>query len=141
VITPRFVFVGAAGLRFQGGDIEISYEFEGELSVQEAYATRPTKTRIILCDHSKLGERAAYKANVDAEKMMAEADECLVISTFPTSDDPDGEKILPVIESQIAGFKKMVQTLKSRSENKTKRFTLLFVDEAGEPEANRKYST
>jgi len=86
---PRFfpdrVIFGAKNITFQGGALKLSYQFEDELGVQEALATRPTTTRILIADHTKFGLRSTYQANIDIEDLIKGAQTCIVLTTVNDS--------------------------------------------------------
>jgi len=50
VLCPDIVVMGAYGVRFSAGTINLFYWFDTELTVQAALATRPTGHRIVLID-------------------------------------------------------------------------------------------
>jgi DeoR/GlpR family transcriptional regulator of sugar metabolism len=129
VIFPRIVFLGAAGLAFDGGEVTMTYQFQEELATQVSYATRPTVQRVILCDHTKLGTRSAWKAEITARRMLAEAQECLIISTFPENPSAaDNSRI----KQQIQCFDQMLDQLAKDRSLDNKDLALRFVNRQGE---------
>jgi DeoR/GlpR family transcriptional regulator of sugar metabolism len=134
IIFPRIVFLGAAGLTFDGGEVTITYQFQDELSTQVSYATRPTVQRVILCDHTKLGTKAAWKAEITAQAMLARADECIIISTMPDDDDAEIRKI----KQQIHCFEKVLEKLAQEPSLDAKDFALRLVNKQGD--VHKEYS-
>jgi DeoR/GlpR family transcriptional regulator of sugar metabolism len=129
IIFPRVVFFGAAGLTFDGGEVTITYQFQDELSTQVSYASRPTVQRVILCDHTKLGTRSAWKAEITAKTMLSGAEECIIISTFPDGDDPAE---VNRIKQQTQQFDILLERLRKDTSLDGKDFSLRFVNRRGE---------
>jgi DeoR/GlpR family transcriptional regulator of sugar metabolism len=128
LIFPRIVFLGAAGLNFDGGEVTITYQFHDELSTQISYATRPTDQRVILCDHTKLGNKAAWKADITAASLLANTRECIFLSTVPD----DGEREMPVIKQQARAFDSLLERLMRDKAYEDKNLALRFVNKNGE---------
>jgi DeoR/GlpR family transcriptional regulator of sugar metabolism len=106
-IYPKTVFLGAAGLSFQDNQLTITYQFQDEISTQVAYATRPTSHRVILCDHSKLGRRTAWNAELSIPALLEHTNQCTIITTLP---DPRSANIeeLRRIEQEEAAFVSLI---------------------------------
>ena len=128
IIFPRIVFLGAAGLAFDDSEITLTYQFQDELSTQVSYATRPAVQRVILCDHTKVGTRAAWKAEISAEAMLSDAEECLIISTWPDDDEPGRRRI----KEQARRFDEVLDKLVKVEGLENKEFALRLVNRKGE---------
>ena len=126
IIHPDTIFFGAAGLCFDRGDIEITYQFQDELSTQVAYATRPAEHRVLLCDHTKLGKKSAWKAKLTLESVLSKSDRFSIVSTMPDDADPSME----MIKAQVNGFKTIVSAL-DKATWASKVIELRFVDKKG----------
>ncbi|NLF70996.1 MAG: DeoR/GlpR transcriptional regulator [Candidatus Anammoximicrobium sp.] len=87
-LTPDVTVVTSFGLDFGRGGVELSYKFETELGVQRALATRRTKRRIILADHSKVGPARHYRLGVNLESLCASAEVLTIILTRPSGYAP-----------------------------------------------------
>src|SRR5579872_1201681 len=127
-IRPHLVFLGAFGLSFGNGEVFLTYQFENEVSTQVSYATRPTNHRVVLCDHTKLGKKAGWKANVTAESMLDETDRCTFISTHPDGDADAGA----IIKREVEGFGKLLERLRKKEDFKHKQLALRLVNKEGE---------
>jgi len=102
---PTTVFFGARGLSFRGG-LTITYQFLDELSAQEAYATRPTQRRVVLCDHEKLGIVKGRQAPLRIESLLEHANECIFVSTVP-----ELARDVPRVNREIAAFQELCSEL------------------------------
>jgi DeoR/GlpR family transcriptional regulator of sugar metabolism len=125
VILPDTLFFGAAGLSFQGG-VSLSYQFDVELATQVAYATRQVHLRVLLCDHTKLGKRRPFRADLSIESLLEKATDCLVLSTLPDDDIEARENIAKEQEALTDSLKRLASNLKYRRNNFT--FRLLERD-------------
>jgi hypothetical protein len=108
---PHAVFFGAVGVSFTQG-LGISYAFEDEESTQVAYATRPTSRRVLLFDHTKLGQTFGKKARLGGQTlsiqaMLKDAQECLFVTTYPEAD----ADVRATIEREEAALKKLLAPL------------------------------
>jgi hypothetical protein len=130
-INPRTVFLGAAGLTFNE-KLSITYQFQDEISTQIAYATRPTKHRVILCDHSKLGTRAAWDAELTIDSLLQDTNECTIVSTLPDKDDPEDGKYVRTIEQEQQAFQNLIEPLASNKDYAEKKLAFRLIDAAGE---------
>lgn len=120
---PNAVFFGAAGLSFKNG-LCIAYAFEDEEATQVAYATRPTETRVLMADDSKLGRTSGRRAPVSLEQMMQTTDEFIVVSSYKPEA---AEKI----KNEVAALKALLEPLAKAPEYESKNFSLRFVDMKG----------
>ncbi len=125
-LIPDFVFWGAGGLRFRDKFL-ITYQFGDELGVQEAYATRPTSHRVLLCDHTKFRSASAWRASISPELLLAKTNQCSIITTIP-----DDEKEAKPIRNEIEAFKALINDMVNDEKFKNKEFALRVVDIAGE---------
>jgi DeoR/GlpR family transcriptional regulator of sugar metabolism len=123
---PTTVFFGARGLSFRGG-LTISYQFLDEVSAQVAYATRPTKRRVLICDHTKLGHTEGRQAPLRLESLLEHARECIVLSTLPDSPD-ETDRVM----GEVQAFADMCQELVSREQCLDKELALWMINGAGE---------
>ncbi len=105
MLRPNWVFFGAAGLSFE--PFSIRYQFDDELATQEAYATRPTDDRVLLCDHTKLGRDVGWKANLTIESMLEHAKAFRIVTTYPDDADP----IRTTVDQQVEAFRNLVIAL------------------------------
>ena len=129
--TPDCVFMGAAGMSFEKRNIALHYQFGEEIGVQVAYATRVTDQRVILCDHTKLGKNTRWTSQgITIETMLADASECIIVSTWP--QPRDHTKYVPLIERQIDHFNELLVQLREKESMKDKQLILRFVDKNGE---------
>jgi DeoR/GlpR family transcriptional regulator of sugar metabolism len=131
LFNPRLVFLGAAGLSFCNG-LNISFQFEEEISTQKAFATRPTTNRILLCDHEKMGKHSFYNLKLSIEELMKDAVNCYVITTC----DPQNKDVMAVLDQEEEALKDLLRPLahKSSVENKEFVFRILRRDGAVERE-------
>jgi hypothetical protein len=124
--SPRSVFFGAAGLTFQGG-LNISFQFEEEISTQVAFATRPTAQRILLVDHSKVGKPSFSRAKLSIESLMKGAQICYVITTIDTADP----EAMARLELERRALQRLLAPLRRRADLKGKDFVFRVVNEEG----------
>jgi DeoR/GlpR family transcriptional regulator of sugar metabolism len=129
LFNPRVVFVGAAGLTFRGG-LNISYQFEEEISTQKAFATRSTTSRVLLCDHEKLGKPSFYNLKLTIEELMKDAHNCYVITTY----DPDNPTVMAILEQEEKALTELLQPLVGKREFDGKDFVFRMVREDGSVE-------
>jgi DeoR/GlpR family transcriptional regulator of sugar metabolism len=129
LFNPRLVFVGAAGLTFQNG-LNISYQFEEEISTQKAFATRSTTTRVLLCDHEKIGKPSFYNLKLTIEELMKDAHNCYVITTY----DPESPSVVAVLEQEQKALKELLLPLLGKREFDGKDFVFRMVREDGSVE-------
>jgi DeoR/GlpR family transcriptional regulator of sugar metabolism len=145
-INPRTVFLGAAGLSFKDG-LTITYQFQDEISIQVAYATRPTAHRVILCDHTKLGKKAAWNAELTAEilprrlrspdahytkSLLTHTDSCTIISTLPDDNDPEGALYIKTIKEEENAFLALIEPLAFNKDYAEKDFAFRLIGSTGE---------
>jgi DeoR/GlpR family transcriptional regulator of sugar metabolism len=144
-IYPRTVFLGAAGLSFRD-QMTITYQFQDEISIQVAYATRPTEHRVILCDHTKLGKRAAWNAELTLEalgnpksidttytkSLLAHTNKCTIITTLPNANDPQDGAYVKTIEEEEKAFLALLEPLILSKEYADKELALRLVGPHGE---------
>jgi hypothetical protein len=123
---PTTVFFGARGLSFAGG-LTITYQFLDELSAQEAYATRPTKRRVVLCDHTKLGVTEGRQSSLRIDSLLEQADECIFLSTLPEAISE-----APLVAEEIAAFNSLCAELADRDEFGGKELALWVINSANE---------
>jgi hypothetical protein len=121
--SPRTVFFGAAGLTFKGG-LNISFQFEEEISTQVAFATRPTSKRVLLVDHTKLGKPSFSKAKLSLESLMKDAEVCFVITTVDKKD-PDS---IARIESERRSLDDLLAPLRKKNDLKAKDFVFRVIN-------------
>ena len=133
MLRPNWVFFGAAGLDFSPS-FTIRYQFDDELATQEAYATRPTDHRVLLCDHTKLGRNVGWKANLNVESILEHAKSFRIVTTYPDASDP----ARLVVDEQIQAFKDLLKNLAEKIGNdenhplRGKEFSLRLVNSNGE---------
>ncbi|HMJ86229.1 MAG TPA: hypothetical protein VK504_23790, partial [Vicinamibacterales bacterium] len=123
---PTTVFFGARGLSFRGG-LVITYQFLDELSAQVAYATRPTKRRVILCDHTKLGITEGRQAPIEIGSLLEHSTECIVLST-----EPESAKERQVVKEEVDAFNNLCRDLTLNDAYRDKELALWMVTRAGE---------
>jgi len=109
-IKPSVVFFGVAGIGFAPPNGIITYHFELELATQESYATRPTCHRVVLCDHTKLGKTTNWCARTSVRSLLDDADECTILSSYPSEEDGGFEKDVRNVEQQVALFEQLMQS-------------------------------
>jgi len=126
-IYPDWVFFGAAGLSFRNKQLTIRYHFQDEIATQEAYATRPTEHRVLLCDHTKLGTKSGLKANLTIDSLIETAERCTIITTLPA--ESSGE--FRGVQTEIDAFKELLLDLVSRRPDYADRVALRLVDLEG----------
>lgn len=129
LFNPRLVFVGAAGLSFRNG-LNISFQFEEEISTQKAFATRSTTDRVLLCDHSKVGRPSFYNLKLSIEELMKDAQNCYVITTY----DPASHDVVAVLEQEEKALKDLLQPLADKAEFEGKDFVFRMVRADGSVE-------
>lgn len=126
LIQPDIVVFGASGLSFVDDEISLCYQFEDEISTQEAYATRPTTHRVLLCDHHKLGKKSGWRSTVTIEAMLATTQKMTVISTLPELDADRSE-----FEKQLVAFDRLLGRV-AASRLKSKELCIQFVNKSAE---------
>lgn len=131
-IYPRTVFLGAAGLTFRDGQFTITYQFQDELSTQVAYATRPTSHRVILCDHQKLGKKAAWNSELTIDKLLAQTNECTIISTLPDKNDNSEASYMKTIEQEERAFLDLIEPLAANKDFADKKCAFRLIGTDGE---------
>jgi DeoR/GlpR family transcriptional regulator of sugar metabolism len=117
LFNPRIVFFGAAGLSFRNG-LNISFQFEEEISTQVAFATRPTVDRILLVDHYKLGKPSFYNARLSLHALMQGAQNCYVITTF----DPDRGEVVSMLKEEQKALTQLLKPLANAEDMNGKDF-------------------
>jgi DeoR/GlpR family transcriptional regulator of sugar metabolism len=133
MLRPNWVFFGSAGLSF-APSFSIRYQFDDELATQEAYATRPTDHRVLLCDHTKLGRNVGWKANLNVESILEHAKSFQIVTTYPDTADPSRA----FVDEQVEGFRNLLKNLAEeigRHEHhplRGKEFALRLVNKSGE---------
>lgn len=130
---PNIVFMGAGGLTFENGDLELAFQFRDELSTLHAFATRPTDHRVILCDHTKLGLKYGFKAtSITCRAALEHTRKLTILTTCPDdSDDAQGYAAAKVAVEESA-FNKMIADINSRGmyDDKDVVLTILGIDGA-----------
>ena len=104
---PDTIIFGAAGVKFDQDDIRVAFQWQDELDVQTALATRPTRHRILMTDHAKLGRTGGWRADINMHRMMARCQECSIISTLPDEPGPVQDRIMEEVEA----FRAILQRL------------------------------
>jgi DeoR/GlpR family transcriptional regulator of sugar metabolism len=122
LFNPRLIFVGAAGLSFRNG-LNISFQFEEEISTQNAFATRSTTDRVLLCDHSKVGRPSFYNLKLSIEELMKHAQNCYVITTY----DPASPEVTAVLEQEEKSLREQLEPLVDKPELEGKDFVFRMV--------------
>jgi DeoR/GlpR family transcriptional regulator of sugar metabolism len=125
-ISPTTVFMGARGLSFADG-LTMTYQFRDEISTQMAYQLRPTRRRVILCDHSKLGVAVGIRATAGVEKMLENAEECIFLTSDP--EDPVHKRR---VDGEILEFEKLCGGLAKRGKCEGKELALWLIDRQAE---------
>jgi len=125
-INPGVVLFGVHGLCFDDGDISLIYRYSDELSIQKAYAVRPTRQRVIVCDATKIGRRIGYAIDVSVETLLAEADECIIITSRPR--DPETSRRF---ERQTAAFRNLLTKLHQSDRFTGKNLALRVLNQQG----------
>lgn len=120
---PHAVFFGAAGLTFRDG-LWVSYAFHDELATQYSFATRPTIARVLMADHTKLGNTCGRRAPVTIESMLETARKCYVVSTFH-------ESAADTISREAEGLKRLLLPLVTKDEYLEKDFLFRLVNMEG----------
>jgi DeoR/GlpR family transcriptional regulator of sugar metabolism len=128
-LHPSLVIFGAAGLSFQEG-MNMTYHFEEEISTQVAFATRPTVTRILLCDHTKMGVNSFYDANLSIKSLMETATNCYVITTY----DPADTSAATRLEKEQHGLMQQLSELVERDDLAGKDFIFRMIRADGSVE-------
>jgi DeoR/GlpR family transcriptional regulator of sugar metabolism len=126
-IYPDWVFFGVAGLSFRNKQLTIRYHFQDEIATQEAYATRPTEHRVILCDHTKLGTKSGLQANLTIDSLVEHAGRCTIITTVPDENCAEYE----MLKIEIDAFKELLADLVLRKPEYSNRVALRLVDGDG----------
>jgi len=126
-IYPDWVFFGAAGLSFHNKQLTIRYHFQDEIATQEAYATRPTEHRVILCDHTKLGAKSGLKADLTIDSLIEKAERCTIVTTVPK----EGSVEYRQVQTEIKAFQELLLDLQSRKPEYAARLVLRLVDLEG----------
>ncbi len=133
MLRPNWVFFGSAGLSFDPS-FSIRYQFDDELATQEAYATRPTDHRVLLCDHTKLGRNVGWKANLAVVSILEHAKSFHIVTTYPDAADP----ARAIVDEQVEAFRNLIKNLAEeigKDENhplRGKEFALRLVNKSGE---------
>jgi DeoR/GlpR family transcriptional regulator of sugar metabolism/ribosome-binding protein aMBF1 (putative translation factor) len=124
---PRVVFFGVAGLSFRNKQLTVTYHFPDEISTQVAYATRSTEHRVILCNHTRLGERAAIAAGLTIQSLLANTNQCTVITTFPEDD----AEALRKVEQEEQAFIELLRGIVGDGRYADKDLALLLIARDG----------
>ena len=132
-ITPDAVFFGAKGVNFQPAGIVLRYQYEVQLETQKSFATRPTKHRVVIFDHTKLGDQSAFPLALSAEDMLANADRCTFITSWPY-DDVEQRRIV----EQEKVFSSLVEKVQRNTGPRGKTFRLMFIDSRGDDVTDRR---
>lgn len=122
---PTTVFFGARGLSFHGG-LVVTYQFLDEISAQVAYATRPTKRRVILCDHTKLGITEGRQAPIEIGSLLDHCNECIFLST-----QPESAAETKVVMKEVAAFNTLCRELAADNRYRAKELALWIVTKGG----------
>jgi len=133
-IYPNTVFCGARGLSFSGG-LTMTYQFTDEMSAQIAYATRPTRRRVVLCDHTKLGAPYGLKAMLDIGALLEKANECIFLSSLP-----DKREDLARVDSELKGFEQLCASLVDDSKYEHKELALWMITKKAERHLQKEIS-
>jgi DeoR/GlpR family transcriptional regulator of sugar metabolism len=120
---PDRVIFGAKNITFQGG-LKLSYQFEDELGVQEALASRPTTMRILIADHTKFGARSTYQAKTQIEDLVREAHTCLVLTTVDKSAEA-------VLAGEEEALRRLLEKLAADEKFESKEFIFRVILEDG----------
>ena len=129
LIDPDIVFLGVAGISFEPPNGRITYHFDQELKTQESYATRPTRKRIVLCDHTKLGRSTRWRAEASVKSLAQNTEEkCTILSSYPDKSDKQFSELEEVIAKQKEMFKGLIDSWDDVGE----KLSLLFVNTKGE---------
>jgi hypothetical protein len=126
LFEPDIILFGAAGVTFRNGFC-IGYQFQEELSVQSALATRRTNHRLLMFDHAKLGRIGGWKAEITAKMLLKHTPRCTLISTMP--EDPKEREI---VTAETNAFKSILRTLKEDQECADKEFELILINKKSE---------
>jgi hypothetical protein len=129
LFNPRRVFMGAAGLSFQNG-LNISFQFEEEISTQKAFATRSTTDRVLLCDHEKVGRPSFYNLKLSIEELMHAAQNCYVITSY----DPANPDAIAVLDLEEKALRDLLKPLAQNPEFDRKDFIFRMVRADGSVE-------
>lgn len=100
---PEMIIHGCATINLVGGGFRMGFQFQPELSVQYALATRPTSHRILAFDHSKF-KPGGWNADISIKKLMSNTPLFTIISTYP--QDADQREL---VNEQFAGFKAILE--------------------------------
>lgn len=126
---PDLVVFGAIGVFIgDNGELEITYQFEEELPVQVSFGSRATDHRILLFDHSKLGRRGGWKADLGVETLLRHTRECSLITTVPA----EGDAHFRVWKQQVAAFQKLLENLADSEKYPEKELRLILVRDQNE---------
>jgi hypothetical protein len=135
MIVPDIVFFGAAGLSFSGR-LTVAYHFQDEISTQVAYATRKTRDRVLLCDHSKVQTQVAgFRSDIDLPAMLVDAQTVTVLLTVPLADaeplEHEDKVDIQRIKEETAAFRVLLQPLSEDPRFIGKECTLRYIDRDG----------
>jgi DeoR/GlpR family transcriptional regulator of sugar metabolism len=122
--APDAVFFGVFTIAFTADDLEIYYHFRDQLVTQRSYALRPTKNRVVVFDHTKLGVRSGNLLKVTAEEMLEKAENVIFCSSWP--DDREHQER---IEREIQSFQKLSNRIQGNRKFTGKRLTLRLIGE------------
>jgi DeoR/GlpR family transcriptional regulator of sugar metabolism len=103
-ILPHMVLLGAAGVSFEGPNGALAYHFEEELDIQEAYASCRTPHRVLVCDHTKLGNSSRWQG-VSIRQLLKQTPKCTIITSEPSESEP--EEIKMEFRGQLHAFEEL----------------------------------
>jgi DeoR/GlpR family transcriptional regulator of sugar metabolism len=126
-LTPHLVLFGAEGLTFHNKFLA-TYHFDDEIATQEAYAARPAKHRLLMCDHTKLGNVTGWEASISPSIMLAHAERCTIITTCPD----DNRDLAAVVQSQVTAFDRLIESMTNQEQFYAKDFALRVLNRRGE---------
>jgi DeoR/GlpR family transcriptional regulator of sugar metabolism len=104
-LIPDFVFWGACGLQFQK-EFLITYQFGDELEVQESYACRPTRHRVLLADHNKFRAVSAWRAQISLLSMLQNTNQCTLITTMP-----EEHPMISRVQKEVRAFEALLDSV------------------------------
>jgi DeoR/GlpR family transcriptional regulator of sugar metabolism len=91
LLRPHIVILGTTGVSFEGFG-RITYQFADEVSVQVAFATTPTQHRILVCDHSKLGQPQRWKGPDFLDVLQHTERSFTLLASIPDDNDSQTDR-------------------------------------------------
>lgn len=127
---PHLTIVGTSGFKFDEG---LFYHGDSpEWLVKRAVCTMPTRHRVIVCDHTKMGERDAFQA-ISSFDLMNECQQCTVVTSLPP-DGPEAEQYISVLRDQEMLFRELKENLSPDGTlGDDRAFEFVIVDKSGQP--------